>query len=361
MPDPKCVLCQRRIRKGRAPPLTGQYAGLCKKCIRQATRARQPLGAADSNSESDSAGSESDCESAWSESGSGSESDGSSGARRRPPDFSVSSQEQQRLEKVGGTGGRHNASREREVASTGRSLSDWASAEGPRVAAGGGGGDGSGATKAATARPKRAQRLWQAERDDAAGVEADAKRAEAKPFDHLANAVGTGKRLVQMELLLPWMEEHLCCRKCSEGASKRHLMAFANFLQEKHATSINFVAETAAFVNSFAKKGGMAPPTGRMTAQSEKIHGFGSQITFECDDPPRPGRARSERTHKAVLTTSYTSEGTAEHPINGNAHDRFEVRRAPIASAVEPLPLYRLCSWASGQCGRGGAGERRNG
>ena len=51
-----CVVCQRRIRKGRAPPLTGQYAGLCNKCIRQATRARQPLGAADSNSESDSAG-----------------------------------------------------------------------------------------------------------------------------------------------------------------------------------------------------------------------------------------------------------------------------------------------------------------
>ena len=112
MPDPKCVLCQRRIRKGRAPPLTGQYAGLCKKCIRQATRARQPLGAADSNSESDSAGSESDCESAWSESGSGSESDGSSGARPRPPKFSISPQEQQDLEKVGGTGGRHNPSRE---------------------------------------------------------------------------------------------------------------------------------------------------------------------------------------------------------------------------------------------------------
>jgi hypothetical protein len=41
------------------------------------------------------------------------------------------------------------------------------------------------------------------------GVNADAQSAKERPFDHMANAVGTGKRLIQMELLLPWMERHL--------------------------------------------------------------------------------------------------------------------------------------------------------
>ena len=148
-----CV-CHKRIRNGVAPPLAGKYAGYCEKCRSKAKRAANST---DSGSDSSSA---SDCESSGSESGrelagseSGPESDGSPAARPRPPDFSISPQEQQHLEKVGGVGGRHNLSREKEQAA-GRSYSDWASAEGPRVAAaggggGGGGGGGSGATSGA--------------------------------------------------------------------------------------------------------------------------------------------------------------------------------------------------------------------
>ena len=260
MPGPianvHCVLCHKRIRKGPAPPLTRKYAGLCEKCR---SRAKRAASSSDSGSNSSSAsdcessGSESDRESAGSESGSestgsesGSESDGSPAARWRPPKFSISPLEPQRLEKVGGVGERHNPSREKEVASAGLSLSDWASAKGPRVAAAGGGGgggsgggsgatagavpsDGDGQTAAAAAastpapRPKRVVRRRRHLHGEGDGVNADAQSAKERPFDHMANAVGTGKRLIQMELLLPWMERHLCCRKCSETAAKQNL------------------------------------------------------------------------------------------------------------------------------------------
>ena len=142
MPGPNCVLCHKRIRNGPAPPSTGEYAGHCEKCRRKARRAAS---SSDSGSNSSSA---SDCESSGSESGresSGSESglefDGSPAARRCPPKFSVSPQERQQLEKVGAMGGCHNHSTiEREEAAQPLSLSEWASAEGPRVAAAGGGG-----------------------------------------------------------------------------------------------------------------------------------------------------------------------------------------------------------------------------
>jgi hypothetical protein len=90
---------------------------------------------------------------------SGSESDGSPAARWRPPKFSISPQERQQLEKVGGMGGRHNPSTIKREEATGLNLADWTSTEGPRVAAagggsgsgggGGGGGGGSGATAGA--------------------------------------------------------------------------------------------------------------------------------------------------------------------------------------------------------------------
>ena len=278
MPGPNCVLCHKRIRNGPAPPLTGEYAGHCEKCRRKARRAASSSDSgSNSSSASDcessgstelgreSAGSESGSESTWSESGS--KSDGSPAARRRPPDFSVSPLEQQRLEKVGGVGGRHNRSREREVASAGLTFSDWASAKGPRVAAaggGGGGGGGSGATAgavpsdgdgqtaaaaAASTPAPRAKRFVRHRRHlhgEGDGVNADAQSAKERPFDHMANAVGTGKRLIHMELLLPWMERHLCCRKCSETAAKQNLTTNAEFLEEKFSKSgIDFMPEVA--------------------------------------------------------------------------------------------------------------------
>ena len=216
-------------------------------------------------------------------------------------------------------GGRHNSSTLKREEAAGLTLADWASAKGPRVAAAGGGGgggggsgatagavpsDGDGQTAAAAAastpapRPKRVVRRRRHLHGEGDGVNADAQSAKERPFDHMANAVGTGKRLIQMELLLPWMERHLCCRKCSETAAKQNLTAFAAFLEDKFSKSgINFMSEVAKFRNGYARHGGLRSGTATMTVKSEKMHGVASEMVFQCDELPRPGRAVDQRGH----------------------------------------------------------------
>ena len=74
-----------------------------------------------------------------------------------------------------------------------------------------------------------------------------------------------------------------------------------------------------------------------MTVKSEKMHGFASEMVFQCDERPRPGRALNERGHKATLRTSYESVGTVEYPISGNSHDKFEVRPTPAPRLLSVL------------------------
>ena len=57
-----------------------------------------------------------------------------------------------------------------------------------------------------------------------------------KPFDHLAHAVGSGKRLIDLALLMRFLDRHFACRKCAETDTHTQLRGFAKWYDVRRTT-----------------------------------------------------------------------------------------------------------------------------
>ena len=266
-----------------------------------------------------------------------------SGTAKRPAaKLSIGSRELNALTRVGGVGGSAAPARLAERTPQGQDHTDWTSQAGPRpepvlsaAAAAAAAQPISGSAAAAQPTHRRARRILVGERPETGPATAAA--AARKPFDHLAHAVGSGKRLIDLALLMRFLDRHFACRKCAETDTHTQLGGFAKWLAKNHPDSgIDFGAARTSFVNSqsHAKAGRVRTPC--MKCVEEKQHGFASVMSFECDCAGR-------KQHKAKFTTSCTSQGTEDNPINAQSNGRFEVRCSPPSLSSDRAATCSCC------------------
>jgi hypothetical protein len=129
-------------------------------------------------------------------------------------------------------------------------------------------------------------------------------------FDEARPGVGT--RLVDIAKVLSFVEKEMVCRRCAAECPEQTIKAFREFVADKagrndneHEKWLNRMADE--FVNS-----GNMPTVATMKMRSEVLHGFASDLSFQCGDD------LDDSPHSAVLETSKKVD-KVDDPLTGNA------------------------------------------